>query len=182
MIDYRMYLHRRAAMFASPHIRRAALKYGGIIWRLAVEDSGMDLQEMLHDSIAGPSPQALRTQRHTHIVINSNEEFKDDGLNEFELNDIVGCLLQQAAHGVERCTIVSWWPRSTLWDNADVNCGFWTVENERWYQKYKSYLEHGSAKPKKWTQIGGSIKHTRLLNRRYLDVSANLILVSFALT
>lgn len=49
-------------------------------------------------------------------------------------------------HGVQ-VAYKSWWPLPYTWDVAGVNMGFWSDENERWYQQRLREILDGKAEP-----------------------------------
>jgi hypothetical protein len=57
------------------------------------------------------------------------------------LNDFAGCSLQESK--------MSWWPLHSTWMSASAgwNTGYWTLDNEVWFQKRLDDICTGKAKP-----------------------------------
>ena len=35
----------------------------------------------------------------------------------------------------------SWWPKQSMWEISGLNVGYWTVDDEEWFQKYLRHLK-----------------------------------------
>ena len=131
--DYNLYASRRREVLSRPPAQRVLLR-GGITWRLAREvlgDMKLAIQPLMHG--AAPSTPG-----------------KTDGITEEEWMDIFGFISVRRAEN--RTTsqdghVVSWWPTEDMWNKGKQNAGFWTADNEKWYQDRLSSICRGTAQP-----------------------------------
>ena len=82
MLDYKHYENHRNDFLLTPHAR-AAVKYGGIIWRLSVQSIDPDYVT------AGPSSEVLATSRAKYFD-HDEARYWDDELIDEEINIICG--------------------------------------------------------------------------------------------
>jgi hypothetical protein len=153
--DYTAYESHRRLILSQVHARAALLK-GGIIWRLAREDIG------LNDVLDGPSSMALK-----HGIGFCEDGFLDDELTTEELDGICGVyqcftgkffksfcrrdqpwLISLPGQGGQM-SLKSWWPLHNRWEAeaAGVHAGFWSEANEEWYQDRLRKIRAGQAQP-----------------------------------
>ncbi|KAK7679194.1 hypothetical protein QCA50_017772 [Cerrena zonata] len=142
--DYKSYVVRRLELFKYKSIATAALRCGGILWRLALE-SNVDINnaistaeedEMFNASLAYNGP--------TLMVY--------DFLPEEIVEAIVGVYKVYTGKG-DQTKDVSWWPKQHTWDSSGFNCGHWTVQCEEWFGRRVEAVVAGKAaprKPKEW--------------------------------
>jgi hypothetical protein len=93
--EYNFYENLRRAFFNHPRSRSAHLK-GGIIWRHALESSGVRAEE---DVLGGPSEQVLACG----VCIGSSndaESLWDDDLSDAEMNLICGVYKYEAGETI----------------------------------------------------------------------------------
>ncbi|KAK0430306.1 hypothetical protein EV421DRAFT_1744215 [Armillaria borealis] len=138
--DYQAYVENRTNILNKPH-SRAALLQGGIVWRLAKEHLSLDA------ALHGPSSTVIQSR--TGYVFGD----KDDAWSLWD-DDLVGdeadliCGLHKCYTGYRvQVAYKSWWPLPYTWDAAGVNMGFWSDENERWYQQRLQDILDGKAEP-----------------------------------
>ena len=136
---------------------RAALKEGGIVWRLAMED----LQQ---DAIFN-GPTEMRSQ----VFITDGLECYDDVLTDQELEIICGVYYVGTGHD-NQASHKSWWPKAAQFANWDL--GWWTPVQEQWYQQRKALILEGKADLKNGTQWRASLKVTRAYTKTMKKVEA----------
>ncbi len=85
MEDYQSYVRRRRQLFESNEILRAALKHGGLIWRLAVE---MELERFEDVVLSGPSRRVTQIGGVRCTV--DGDELWDEMLTEDQIDIICG--------------------------------------------------------------------------------------------
>ncbi|KAJ3543872.1 hypothetical protein NMY22_g2989 [Coprinellus aureogranulatus] len=123
--DYQEYVRCRRRLLDGP-AGRAAVKMGGIIWRLATEDIG------IRDVLSGvPSEDVLCGQR----VVRQDGEgsfLVDDGLNLDEIMAICGEYEVGVDEGNQRGHR-SWWPSPDLWEEYHGSSG-WSPFAEAFFQ------------------------------------------------
>ncbi|KAG9313662.1 hypothetical protein JVU11DRAFT_5998 [Chiua virens] len=51
------------------------------------------------------------------------------------LSQYTKLLLGQQACSGQQTADVSWWPKQSTWESSDLNVGYWSTDNEAWYQK-----------------------------------------------
>ncbi|KAK0436314.1 uncharacterized protein EV420DRAFT_1281252, partial [Desarmillaria tabescens] len=138
--NYQAYIENRAKILYKPH-GHAALLHGGIIWHLAKEHLSVDA------ALHGPSTKA--TEYHLGFVLGHKGEawsLWDDDLGSDEADLICRLYRCKTGHG-DQLALKSWWLLQHTWDLAGVNMGFWSEENERWYQSRLHKILEGKAKP-----------------------------------
>ncbi|EAU83328.2 hypothetical protein CC1G_10769 [Coprinopsis cinerea okayama7 len=132
--DYESYINTRTLVLAQPHMS-AALRRGGIIWRLAVATLGLgDVQKPPMGCGATVSIQ----------FPNGMGEYVDDSLTARELDLICGaylCIDERTGHTAMK----SWWPLARAYERADCgdNYGRWCSRREDWYLKRLRNIENG---------------------------------------
>ncbi|KAG2002994.1 hypothetical protein CC2G_003629 [Coprinopsis cinerea AmutBmut pab1-1] len=136
-IDYDSYVNTRTRILSQPHMR-AALRRGGIIWRLAIATLGMGDVEKTAVGCSG-----LLTTR----LENCEGEYVDDGLTARELDLICGaytCIDEDTGS----VAIKSWWPLARAYERSDCgeNYGRWCCRREQWYIKRLEDIERGVEK------------------------------------
>ncbi len=82
--DYESYCYERDNILGNHRVAREALKRGGILWRLAVENS------TFQDVLAGPSTVATLQHCCTSLIIDSENAWIDDTLSIHEMEVISG--------------------------------------------------------------------------------------------
>ncbi|EAU90828.2 hypothetical protein CC1G_12956 [Coprinopsis cinerea okayama7 len=132
--DYESYINTRTLVLAQPHMS-AALRRGGIIWRLAVATLGLgDVQK---PPVGCGATVSIQLQ-------NGNREYVDDSLTARELDLICGAYLCiDERTGVT--AMKSWWPLSRAYERADCgdNYGRWCSRREDWYLRRLRDIENG---------------------------------------
>ncbi|KAJ3519812.1 hypothetical protein NMY22_g13030 [Coprinellus aureogranulatus] len=129
--DYREYVRCRRRLLDGP-AGRAAVRMGGIIWKLATNDIG------LQEALSGiPSQDALCGQRVVRRV--GEEEFLvDDGLNLDEIMAI--CAYSSSiAEGSQRGR-KSWWPPPDIWEECHGSFG-WSSFAEEFFLSRQAEIE-----------------------------------------
>ncbi|TEB28037.1 hypothetical protein FA13DRAFT_1633621 [Coprinellus micaceus] len=152
--DYHSYVHLRTLILGQPHMQ-AALKRGGIVWRLAIGTLGiskiLQLPSLWH-----------RTRR----VTLGGVEFEDDGLTMNELDLICGAYECISSDGKQR-SLKSWWPLARYYEKEECgeNYGRWCSRREAWYEERLACIENGdsTAKPLSYTEWKSSQHGPRLI-------------------
>ncbi|KAF8871067.1 hypothetical protein BD779DRAFT_1430629, partial [Infundibulicybe gibba] len=120
----------------------AAMKAGGIVWRLA-----RDVVQMW-DALDGPSSRADWAGQ--SVDLERGMQLVGDALDETELELICGVYRIETDHEVHTD---SWWPQQKTWRTSGVYHGQWTTDNEVWFQAQLEKIRRGEAVPamaKRW--------------------------------
>lgn len=142
--DYETYVSRRANVFKQTQAQ-SVLSRGGIAWRLAIEvvrDIGVVAQTLTDDNVA---------QR------------RDEGTNPTisEWSDIYGLIPIRDGDGnaAHKATFVSWWPTDSQWRKGRMAIGWWTADNEEWFQDRLWQITHKNAQPLSSSSWASELKH-----------------------
>ncbi|KAK7684533.1 hypothetical protein QCA50_012480 [Cerrena zonata] len=138
--DYRAYIERRIELFKDKSIATAALRHGGIIWRLAME-SNVDINAVV---VAAAKDRAFTWQ----TVKAGNTVLEYHTLSDEVLDVIVGMYKVYTGKG-EQTADISWWPKAIAWNVSGFNCGQWTFQCEEWFRRRRDLIVSGSASPRK---------------------------------
>ncbi|KAG2008885.1 hypothetical protein CC2G_014269 [Coprinopsis cinerea AmutBmut pab1-1] len=135
--DYESYINTRTLVLGQPHMR-AALRRGGIVWRLAIATLGLT---DVHKPPVGCSG-ILSIQ-----FENGEGEYMDDGLTARELDLICGayiCIDEKTGQTATK----SWWPLARAYERADCgdNYGRWCSRREDWYLRRLYHIENSVEK------------------------------------
>ncbi|KAF8888300.1 hypothetical protein BD779DRAFT_1470331 [Infundibulicybe gibba] len=136
--EYASYVERRDTLLKGP-TGRAALKMGGIVWRLA-----MDVVP-IKDVLRGPVGNASSYGQ----VLDDAErggKYIDDHLDETATDLICGVYAVETSPGVNQYSLSSLWPRQDTWVCSGMNHGHWTADNEAWFQGRLWEIQGGTAK------------------------------------
>ncbi|GJF00028.1 hypothetical protein PsYK624_163050 [Phanerochaete sordida] len=146
--DYAMYEQRRDALLANPHGRAAGLA-GGILARLATHV--VEAQDVLQ----GPS---FTAGCDTFAVIDG-EEYIDDALSDHEIDVICGTT-RVYTHWTENSNVklMSWWPTPKQWKRSGQDVGYWSSQNEQWFQNRLAAIRKGEAQPKASSKWSSALK------------------------
>ncbi|KAG6871949.1 hypothetical protein C0995_014640 [Termitomyces sp. Mi166 len=127
--DFAEYQKRRSEILSASH-GRAAIMTGGIIWRLALDV--VNIKTVL----GGPSSNAKQIgELDGYALI-------DDIFSE-EVEDVV-CGVYKVYTGFDKQTEdASWFPKASAWQKSGNNHGYWTADNEDWYQKRLQEISNG---------------------------------------
>lgn len=152
---YRGYEEKRRKLLLGS-AGRAAMCRGGILWRLAYDTV------KIKDVVTRPSSSALKSGRVVGKM--DNRVLVDDGLS-VEEEDII-CGVYKMSTGKSYCRWwlvfrdswlmslidfrlqredVSWFPKASSWDISGLNHGYWTTDNEAWYQRRLKEIESGAS-------------------------------------
>ncbi|KAG7440413.1 uncharacterized protein BT62DRAFT_626628 [Guyanagaster necrorhizus] len=116
-------------------VLRAALKHGGLIWRLAMEEAPEEYV------ISSPSPKV--TKIGTCFRTTEGELLWNEMLTEDQIDVICGVYKvverEEDLHPKDDCRgklteRVSWAPKNTSWRGCGLDVGFWSPDAESWYQ------------------------------------------------
>lgn len=175
--DYNSYVNVRNNFLQETHACRAALLYGGIVWRIAMDALGYEYA--LDEVLRGPSEDCVDFGGIPQYLVDGTELW-DDALSEDELDLICGvykdntskfcqiiCMqcLDNHQIGVQHQTPdVSWWPNATVWSRSGLDVGYWSYDCETWYQTRRSAILADDTKVGKLrnaTQWRNSLKFVR---------------------
>lgn len=158
--DYRSYVVRRLELFKHKSIATAALRCGGILWRLALE-SNVDIddvtsfpgeEEMLEASIAHSGSTLM-------VYDTLSPEIMEAIVGVYKVYTGSLCICKSSVYSYsgtgkgDQTKDVSWWPKQHTWDSSGFNCGHWTVQCEEWFRRRVETVVTGQApprKPKEW--------------------------------
>lgn len=165
MEDYAMYVRQRGQLLSSPR-GRAALLYGGVMWRLALEHIGAE------SAVLGPSVSVLDNGLGDIVHVEGVGFVGDDKLTDDELAIICGLYhvstgnlllflcIQPAKFPTtgqsagekqnnDQRSLISYWPLSDRWSHHSnsYNWGFWTLIDEEWFQSRTRDLASGKNQP-----------------------------------
>lgn len=164
-MDFFAYLNKCRNLLSMRRLRKC-LRFGGIIWRLALLFLNMD--DVISDA---PSSEALNEPQ---ILVEGPEDLVDDGVSMQELELLIGafhvpnhkflfahkysvtdmnnCKAEDKDHPMQ----FSYWPPHCIWTREGYNICAWTPDNEDWFVgRFKSYASGTSEvhKVKRWTNI-----------------------------
>ncbi|KAF9472480.1 hypothetical protein BDN70DRAFT_818581 [Pholiota conissans] len=161
--DFDAYMLRCQAILSQPQ-GRAALLYGGIIWRIAKEFLSID------GALAGPSVEVTAHRvGYIHPSKNDGIQYCDDALTENEVAAICGTYSLYTQFG--QITVKSWFPPPICWskDRTGVSWVEWTGQNEQFFGDLLRNIRAGTAKPLtviEWTSRLRGLKTSRILRDR----------------
>ncbi|KAJ3502629.1 hypothetical protein NMY22_g18523 [Coprinellus aureogranulatus] len=138
--DYDSYLQMRTLLLGQSHMQ-AALKRGGIVWRLAVGTLGTSKVAF---------PPSLWASSHGFDL--SGVSYVDDALTTTELDLICGAYECVSDDGKKR-SLKSWWPLCRYYEKVECgeNYGRWTPRREGWYTKRLKAIEEGDVRQQPYT-------------------------------
>ncbi|TFK60301.1 hypothetical protein BDN72DRAFT_741368, partial [Pluteus cervinus] len=142
VVEYALYEKARKD-FLTPQRAQAALKRGGLIWRLAREVYP-DLDVAVDVVLNPPIPHINSNLKFSREVNKQNIYWFDSGLTEEEENLICGVYKVYA--GVQVLADVSWWPKPSAWVTSGLNVGYWSPDAEEWFRKRLASIQQGQAK------------------------------------
>ncbi|KAF6758404.1 hypothetical protein DFP72DRAFT_1065094 [Ephemerocybe angulata] len=131
--DYDQYLHQAHLLLNKESCARAAIRRGGIIWRLAVE-YGVQPASV----ISGPPTPRARTGHGTLRYIQNGCYFVDDALNSDEECAITGVYIAAIQESEQRGRLC-WWPPADMWDEHFGTLG-WSDSQEEFFQTHMDYI------------------------------------------
>ncbi|KAG5350774.1 hypothetical protein C0989_009326 [Termitomyces sp. Mn162] len=139
--DFADYQQRKARLLSGSH-GRSALASGGIVWRLALDV--VNIKSVL----AGPSSNA------TQVGGIDGYTLIDDTLSSEVENVICGVYKVYTAYD-KQTEDASWFPKASAWLKSGNNHGYWTADNEEWYQKRCEEIRNGGRprNAKEWAGI-----------------------------
>jgi len=159
-----------------------ALKTGGLFWRMAIEDAD-DPTKLVREMLRmGPS---RRSTRHGQVVAKqSSHILVDDQLTPAALAVLSG-VYQVETHIPQQTEDASWWPRKEVWDQSELNIGYWSEGCEEWYQRRLSEIREGKAglmnskewkiKIKKATHMALFKSKFKVLSQEFFTASAQVV-------
>ncbi|KAF6745926.1 hypothetical protein DFP72DRAFT_823587 [Ephemerocybe angulata] len=132
--DYDAYVRMRTLILGQTHMQ-AALRRGGIIWRLAIGILGCS-------RLSEPPSQWGAVQD----VDISGKSYVEDILTPIEMDLLCGAYECVSEDGKKRA-LKSWWPLNRYYekDECGENYGRWTGRREDWYQKRVQCIEASDA-------------------------------------
>ncbi|KAI0346335.1 hypothetical protein BDW22DRAFT_1302985, partial [Trametopsis cervina] len=133
--DYKAYEQERDEFIRSERGHATLLK-GGIVRRLAHEIANIQSIYM------GPEPN--RVVQECEI---EGTTYIEDELTPQELDVIVGLYRILTPQSDKQGSFVSWWPPADVWAVCGVNMGYWTRENENWFQRRLDGIRNNVSKP-----------------------------------
>jgi hypothetical protein len=167
--DYRRYEERLNAFLAS---RRGALalRYGGVIWRLAIESVN---SQKISDTLEAPTDSSIK---HGSVCGSAlGYDLVADQLEPHEIDLILGAYRYRSR---DRAQPKNWnpeatttlWPSQAAWAKSSLNTGEWNRESEQWFQARRQELRDGLASPMSstaWKVILRKRPETRRMWKNY---------------
>ncbi|KAJ2933956.1 hypothetical protein H1R20_g3127, partial [Candolleomyces eurysporus] len=162
--DYESYLHNRTMVLGQPHMQ-AALRRGGLVWRLAIGVMGFSdvaRQPTLWGETFSPGANLF-----------------EDTASTVELDLICGAYECITVDGKKRA-LKSWWPLVRYYEKPECgeNHGHWSNRRESWYQDRLSDISASNAQPlsyTEWKTRQHGVKAIRNFLTHISKSSANLI-------
>ncbi|KAK0477943.1 hypothetical protein IW261DRAFT_1565740 [Armillaria novae-zelandiae] len=181
MEDYSSYMGRHCQLFKTNEILCAALKHGGLIWRLAIEEVPEDYV------ITGPRNRVTQIGGFLHTA--EGNELWDEMLMEDQINVICGVYKVECEGGRRKKGFgdhqqlltehLSWFPKDASWRGSRLDVGFWSANCEYWYQRRVERYLGGDFKCETQTEWKRSLKlwrdapkvsgHLEHLSRSFLE-------------
>ncbi|KLO10370.1 hypothetical protein SCHPADRAFT_832635 [Schizopora paradoxa] len=155
-VDFYAYLDKCRKLLSKRRLRKC-LRFGGIIWRLAVNFLLID--EVLDDS---PSPDALNCPQE----LGGRDDLIDDGVSKEELELLIGTFVVSAPDSNNAPVQYSYWPPHHIWEKSGYNMGLWTPDNEDWFVgRLGMYTDGGGQllKVHEWISNVDGFKDSRLM-------------------
>ncbi|KAK7458687.1 hypothetical protein VKT23_009686 [Stygiomarasmius scandens] len=122
---------------------RLALMQGGILWRLA--------KDIVASQTVPHGPRSSVKQNGISFGSLDDHDLCEEVLTEDEVNTIVG--LYKVDTGTRNQTSDrSWWPKPGTWAKGNRTFGYWTADDEKFYQQRLIDIRKGTARPKKASQ------------------------------
>lgn len=144
-----------------------ALKAGGLYWRMAIEHAG-DSKKLVREMLkSGPSKWAGR--RGQVVGELSFGCLVDDQFSPAALAVLSG-VYQVETHIARQTEDASWWPRKDVWDQSELNVGYWSERCEEWYQRRLSDIREGTGGLMNSTEWKAKLKrapHTALFKSNF---------------
>ncbi|RDB20802.1 hypothetical protein Hypma_012080 [Hypsizygus marmoreus] len=148
--DYADYEKKRSDILCGS-AGRAALTRGGIVWRLAVDI-------VKHKRITdGPTSSVAWNGKKVGEM--DGRSLVDGYLSPAEEDTICGTY-KVYTHFKAQTEDRSWFPKASVWELSGYNQGYWTADNEAWYQKRLVEIQHG-AKPRNAKEWRNALKDIR---------------------
>ncbi|TFK53464.1 hypothetical protein OE88DRAFT_1626000 [Heliocybe sulcata] len=179
--DYLGYVSRRNDFMQMVPHSRAALRRGGILWRLAYDGLQYDAENRAR---AGPSEYAMQLG-HVEVLgaASAEEEWYEDHITEEEEGCLIGKYLictRESASGVKQVAELSWWPKEGVWGAGRLGAGgYWTTEAEVWYKERLQLIHEDKAAPLSQTQWRDKLRKNAVIGKKVAGglerLSANLL-------
>ncbi|KAK0450502.1 uncharacterized protein EV420DRAFT_1646423 [Desarmillaria tabescens] len=179
--NYMSYVGRRKQLFRSNEVLRAALKHGGVPWRLAMEVS---------EDFVTSGPSSRVTEVGGFYKTEEGDELWDEMLTEDQINIICGVYKVEREESAGKSgkkgddcgrltEHVSWFLKDASWRGSGLDVGFWSADAESWYQRrVKKYLDRdfkceNQTEWKKllklWREAQKVAEHLETLSRSFLQ-------------
>nr|VWO99258.1 N/A [Ganoderma boninense] len=133
--DYGQYIAQAYQVLHQPR-GRAAVLYGGIVWRLALEILGSDAAGR---AVTGPSEDVFHFGQ--EFLPRQGDALYDDSLTPGEI-DIV-CGVYKLPTQDSKPELLSWWPRPNVFNTSGLAFGYWTPWCESWFQRRIARIKAG---------------------------------------
>jgi len=155
-----------------------ALKTGGLYWWMVIEDAD-DPTKLVKEMLkAGPS---RRSTRHGQVITKrSSSCLIDDQFSPAALA-VLSRVYQVETHIPQQTEDVSWWPRKEVWDQSELNVGYWSEGCEEWYQHHLLDIQEGKAglmNSKEWKIKIKRAAHMALFKSNFNVLSQEFITAS----
>ncbi|KAJ7587966.1 hypothetical protein C8J56DRAFT_63060 [Mycena floridula] len=136
--DFQSYIASRDHFLRHPVIARAALRSGGLVWRLALDANGSELL----------SSETYLTH-YSHATLSQDDINAICGVYRVRTNLVGGGY--PFAHQ-------SWFPRPLQWQKSTFNVGFWCEFAEIWYQGVLQKIREGTFQFRNAGEWGSAVR------------------------
>ncbi|KAK0487053.1 hypothetical protein IW261DRAFT_1414823 [Armillaria novae-zelandiae] len=160
MEDYSSYVGRYRQLFKTNKILHAALKHGGLIWRLAIEE--------VPEDYVTTSPGDRVTQISSFLRMAEGDELWDEMLTKDQINVICRVYKVEGEgdgrkkgfgdHWQLLTEHLSWFPKDASWRGSGLDVDFWSADCKYWYQRQVERYLGGDFKCETQTKWKRSLK------------------------
>ncbi|KAI0069454.1 hypothetical protein K474DRAFT_1610439 [Panus rudis PR-1116 ss-1] len=127
--DFKAYYLRLKDFFKKPYVTHAALRKGGIIWRITywvLQDNHSHCEDVGHTS---------DLLSHGELLQGDGGIYVDENLSKDEEDLIVGTYKVYTDVGPDQAADCSWWPNYSVWRTCSYGAaGYWTPKCEAFFQ------------------------------------------------
>ncbi|KAI0070980.1 hypothetical protein K474DRAFT_1607687 [Panus rudis PR-1116 ss-1] len=147
--DFHAYYMRLQEFLRNPYAAYAALRRGGLTWRIATHV----LQSSYHRHEIENTEDLIS---HGEVLEGHADSYLSEGLTEEELD--VQSKTEQRPNQVADC---SWWPRHSIWMASTYNVGYWTPKCERFFQSRLQAILENKGKLKNSSEWRDALRRSR---------------------
>ncbi|TCD60184.1 hypothetical protein EIP91_010608 [Steccherinum ochraceum] len=154
--EYQMYVLQMRAFFQVPYRLRAAMQYGGIIWRIACMFT--DTADRSHAYGLDVDSLELGARPLFGEEPSGEVEYWEEVLSEQEEQFIVGMYKDDTnKRPGDKPAHISWWPTPNCWSLNGLETGYWTPTAEIWFERRLNAIQNGSQPPQTAAKFRSSL-------------------------